>query len=229
MNEKKRFKHSLLFPTFFLVIIWFVKFYEYTLNVDFSEWGIYPLSIIGLRGIIFSPLLHADFNHLISNSISLYILSVGLFYFFRKYSYQIFSLIYFITGVLVWIIARDAIHIGASGIIYGLAAFIFFSGILSKKREYIAVSLVVVLQYGSMVWGMFPTQGSISWESHLMGFITGIFLAVIYNKKINAEQNLLITQKTETQENLYDFKNISKTEDIEIEYVYKEKEQKVTD
>ena len=224
MSEIKKFKYSLIIPLLFLSIMWIIKIYEATLNFNFSDFGIFPLKLSGLKGIIFGPLIHGSFEHLITNSISFGVLCIGLFYFFRKYAYQIFALMYLITGVLVWIIGRGSFHIGISGIIYALASFIFFSGIFSKKREYIAVSLVVVFQYGSMIWGIFPGKEEISWESHFMGFITGIFLSVVYNKKIIADTVTTEIEEDDFDTNFYDFQNIDSTEDIDFEYEYKENE-----
>ncbi len=135
MKENIRLKHSLIFPILFIILIWTVKLYEISLNLKFYQLGIYPLSLKGTLGILTAPLIHADLKHLISNTFALLTLSIGLFYLYKKYAYQIFGLIYILTNILVWIFARNAFHIGASGIIYGLAAFLFFTGIFSKKKN----------------------------------------------------------------------------------------------
>ncbi|MCK4920530.1 MAG: rhomboid family intramembrane serine protease, partial [Bacteroidales bacterium] len=116
------------------------------------------------------------------NSIPVFFLSLALFYFYREVSYQVFFLSYLSTGLLVWLVGREAYHIGASGIIYSLAAFLFVSGILRKNRNLLAISLLVTFLYGSMIWGLLPYDYKISWESHLMGAITGVALAFIYRK-----------------------------------------------
>lgn len=225
MSELKKLKYSFFVPGIMLLTMWIVKIYEYTLNVSFSFLGILPLRLKGLPGIIFSPFLHGDFQHLISNSISFLVLSVGLFYFFRKYAYKIFFSMYFLTGLLVWITGRFSYHIGASGIIYALASFIFFTGAFTKRKELLAISLIVVFQYGSMIWGIFPLKEEISWESHFMGFISGIFLAIVFNKKISQEYGLK-TKVEETNENyFYDFENFSTTEEIDFEYKFLEDEE----
>lgn len=183
MNEKKRFYHSLVFPGFFLFLIWFIKFVEFGFETDLRFLGIYPHSINGLIGIITSPLVHADINHLFDNSIPVFLLSLAIFYFYREVAYRVFSIIYLVTGILVWIFAREAYHIGASGLIYGFASFLFVSGIIRKNRNLLAISLLVVFLYGSLVWGLFPYDYKISWESHLMGAVTGVVVAIVYRKE----------------------------------------------
>jgi membrane associated rhomboid family serine protease len=181
--ERKIFFHSLVFPSLFLVVIWLVKLYEVTTGVSLAEYGNYPLHIKGLRGILFSPLIHSSFKHLIDNSIPLLFLGVALFYFYRGLAYRIFLYSYFFSGIILWIIGRHSYHIGASGVIYALAFFLFFSGVFRKYFRLMALSLIIVFLYGSMVWGLFPLKVTMSWEGHLAGAITGVALAVIYRKQ----------------------------------------------
>lgn len=183
MEDKRKFVHSLIFPLFFLVLIWLVKFFEISMEMDFVRGGILPRNGKGLLGIITAPLLHADWKHLFDNSIPAFLLSLALFYFYRGISYRIFFLIYFIGNAFVWIVGREAYHIGASGIIYGLAAFLFLSGFIRRIRNLMAISLIVVFMYGSLVWGLLPYDYKISWEGHLMGAIAGVLLAILYRDK----------------------------------------------
>ncbi len=180
MEEKRRFIHSLVFPGFFLFLIWFIKFIEFGLGVSFVSLGIYPLRLKGIPGIFTAPLIHANIIHLADNSIPLFFLSLALFYFYREVAYRVFFLAWFISDTLVWIVGREAYHIGASGVIYSLAAFLFTSGIIRRNRNLMAISLLVIFLYGSMVWGLFPYDYHISWESHLMGALTGVALSYVY-------------------------------------------------
>jgi len=180
MDEKKRFYHSLVFPTFFLFVIWFVRFTEVGLGVSFVRLGVYPQNINGLWGIITSPLIHADIKHLADNSVPVFLLSLAIFYFYREIAYKVFFIIYFVSGILVWFVGREAYHIGASGLVYGFASFVFFSGLFRKNTNLLAISLLVIFLYGSLVWGLLPYDFKVSWESHLMGALTGIFMAYIY-------------------------------------------------
>jgi len=182
--EKRIVRHSLFITGSFVVVLWLIKLFEVEFDLDFSEWGVLPHDIKGLRGIIFSPLIHASFNHLIANTLPLLILSFSLFFFYRKSSYTIFGLIYLFSGIFVWLVGREALHIGASGLIYGLAAFLFTSGVISYNIRLLTIALIVALVYGGMFWGIFPFKPEISWESHLWGGISGIGLAFFFRKPI---------------------------------------------
>jgi len=168
--------------------VWLVRFFEIEFHFDFSPWGIFPLTLKGLRGILFSPLIHANFEHLVANTFPLFILTFSLFFFYRKSAYSILILIYLFSGLFVWIAGREALHIGASGIIYGLAAFLFMSGILSYNVRLLTISMIVALLYGGLLWGIFPIKPEISWESHLWGGVSGLGLALLYRKQAPSNQ-----------------------------------------
>ena len=181
---RKKLLLSILIPGIFVCVMWLARIIEILFNIDLSGFGIYPLSLKGLPGIILSPFIHADFNHLFNNSIPLFFLATALFYFYSEVAVKVFAWTYFLTGLLVWIAGRDAWHIGASGLIYGLASFLFFSGIIRRYFRLVALSLLIVFLYGSMVWGIFPDiHKNVSWESHMLGFVSGILLAIIYRKE----------------------------------------------
>ncbi len=180
--EKVKFFHSLWFPLLFVAILWLVKGVEIISDGDFSAYGLYPLDIKGLRGILFAPFIHGNWEHLVNNSIPLFILCLTLFYFYSEISYKVFFLIFFIHNFWLWFFAREAYHIGASGIIYGLGAFLFVSGIIRKNSHLLAISMLVAFLYGSMVWGIFPLEEGISWEGHLTGMAAGIILALYYKR-----------------------------------------------
>jgi len=181
---RKKLLLSMLIPGIFIFLMWLVKITEVLLEIDLSDHGIYPLTVRGLPGIIFSPLIHGDFNHLFNNSLPLFFLSTALFYFYSEVAVKVFIWTYFLTGLMVWLAGRDAWHIGASGLVYGLASFLFFSGIIRKHFRLIALSLLIVFLYGSMVWGLFPgVYKNVSWESHMLGFFSGVILALWYRKE----------------------------------------------
>ena len=174
----------MMIPGIFIFLIWIVKLVEVLFGLDFSGLGIYPLSAGGLPGILLSPLIHTDFNHLFNNSLPLFFLSVALFYFYSEVATKIFFLNYLITGIMVWIAGRYALHIGASGLVYGLASFLFFSGIIRRCYRLVALSLLVVFLYGEMVWGIFPgIYKNVSWESHMLGFFSGIVLSIWFRNE----------------------------------------------
>jgi len=181
---RKKLLLSLFIPAVFVFLMWLVKITELLFGLDLSFLGIYPLKAEGLPGILFSPFIHADFKHLINNSFPILFLGTIVFYFYSEVAFRVLIWTYILTGILVWFGGRDAWHIGASGIVYGLASFLFFSGIIRKYYRLAGISLLIVFIYGSMVWGMFPgVYQNVSWESHMLGFVSGIFLAVFYRKE----------------------------------------------
>lgn len=179
-EEKKRFIYSLVFPGFFLLLLWAVKFFEISMELSFIEGGVYPRKLSGLQGILFSPLIHGDWKHLLDNSGPVFLLSLALFYFYRDIAYKIWGLIYLMGGILLWGIGREAYHIGASGLIYGLAAFLFLSGLIRRVRNLTAISLLIVFWYSGMVWGVLPFDFEVSFEAHACGAVSGLVLALVY-------------------------------------------------
>ncbi|MBN4065785.1 rhomboid family intramembrane serine protease [Candidatus Amoebophilus asiaticus] len=179
-TEKANFKYATGITFGFVLVLWVVKFLEYIFNTDFNYLGIYPRMKAGSIGILTGPLIHNDFYHLFSNTLPLLVLGICTLYFYKQIAYQVFCAIYLFHGIGVWFIARPSYHIGASGLVYGLVSFIFFSGVLRRDRNLLAISLLVIFLYGGMIWGILPIQKGISWESHLIGGIVGLLCAVIY-------------------------------------------------
>ena len=176
-------KNVLWVPIVAIVTIWLIYWVEITFGYNFNTYGILPREIKGLRGVLFSPFIHSDASHLSSNSIPLFVLLASLFYFYRKIAHKVLIYGILFSGLFCWIIARDSYHIGASGVIYLLFSFIFFSGIIRKHYRLIAMSLVVIFLYGGMIWFIIPTEDRISWEGHLSGFLIGLLFAFLYRKK----------------------------------------------
>ena len=172
------------YPLLFVLLIWIVFWAEVRFGLNLNQYGVRPGEIIGLRGIIFSPFIHSDIKHLFNNTIPLFVLSLSLFYFYRPISWRILFIGLIATGLLTWLIGRPANHIGASGIIYLLAAFLFFKGIFSKYYRLVALSFIVVFLYGGLVWYVTPIDPTISWEGHLSGLVTGFVLALIFRKNV---------------------------------------------
>ncbi len=179
-QESKIFHRSIQYTFGFVGLLWLVKITEYMMGLDLGFLGILPRTLNGSVGVITSPLVHGGFMHLISNTFPLLVLGIGLFYFYERIALQVFTWIYFVTGFWVWIVARSAYHIGASGVVYGLVAFLFFSGLLRKDSKSVAISLSVFFLYGGMLYGVLPTDPSVSWESHLLGSFAGIVAAIHY-------------------------------------------------
>jgi membrane associated rhomboid family serine protease len=182
--DDNHFKYSnsvIALPLFFVVLLWLIYWLEIRFDLDFVENGIFPRTLSGLQGIIFSPFIHADIEHLYNNSVPLLILLAALRYFYSKQSSEVIGFGIILSGFITWIIGRESYHIGASSLIYVLVSFIFFKGIKTKYYRLVAVSLAVVVVYGGLVWYIFPkVEEKISWEGHLAGLITGFVLSIIY-------------------------------------------------
>ena len=179
--EKKRLLLSMLIPFIFIVLMWLVKAIEVLFDTDFYFLGIFPLKASSLTGIITSPFIHANLEHLFNNTLPLFVLGTALFYFYSQVAFRVLLWLFVFTGLAVWLTGRPSWHIGASGIIYGLAAFLFVSGIIRRHIPLMGLSLLVAFIYGEMVWGIFPgLKLNISWESHMLGAAVGLFLAVRY-------------------------------------------------
>ena len=179
---KRKNLKSLKFSVIILIIIWSVKLFEIVFDYDFTEYGVLPRNFNGLTGILFSPLIHSDVNHLLSNSLPVIILCLLIFNFYSQIAKKILIYLYFISGLWLWCIGRESFHIGASGLIYAMASFLFFSGILRKNSQLSAVALLVIFIYGGLFWGLFPIHKNVSWEGHLTGFIAGILVSFIFRK-----------------------------------------------
>ena len=183
--EVRRIFLALAIPAFLLFVLYVMKTLEVGMDWDFTRLGVYPLSKKGVFGIFAHPLVHADFSHLLANTVPLLFLSGCLFYFYRDLGAFILFFVWIVCGLITFIIGKPGWHVGASGIIYGLAFFLFFSGILRKHIPLVAISLLVTFLYGGLVWNMFPyfAKETTSWEGHLSGAVAGTVAALLFRNK----------------------------------------------
>ena len=173
-------KAVIFLPLFFVLTLWSVFWYELQFQDNLSHFGIYPREVYGLKGILFSPFLHGDIEHLANNSVALLVLLPILRYFYKEQSFVVLFLGIIFSGLGTWLLGRPSYHIGASGLIYALVSFIFFKGVFTKYYRLVALSFTIVILYGGSVWYMFPNvKEGISWEGHLAGFIVGLALALV--------------------------------------------------
>lgn len=186
-DEKRLLLASAIIPTILVAIMWLVKIIEVVFHLDFSFLGVKPVSPEGLPGIILFHFIHGDWEHLFANTIPILVLGSALYYFYRPIANKILLILIFSTGLLTWCGARGGIHIGASGLVYGLTFFLMLSGFIRGDKKLIIISLIVVFLYGSLVWGLYPKyaiENNISWEGHLSGFVMGIVLAIFYKNEV---------------------------------------------
>lgn len=168
------------YPILFVLLLWIIFWIESRFGINFNKYGIYPRTPEGLIGIIGGPFIHGSLKHIFNNSVPLFVLSTGLFYFYRKIRWKVLFYGLILTGLATWVIGRPSLHIGASGVVYMLVAFLFFKGIFSKQFQLTALALVVVFLYGGLLWYVFPIDPKISWEGHLSGFIVGLLFAFVF-------------------------------------------------
>ena len=216
-KESQALRHSLIIPGFALILMWLIFGIDQLFGLELGQFGIVPLKPIGLIGIFTSPLLHANTGHLAANSLPFFLLFAGLIYYYSDLTWKILFLSWFLTGLGVWCFARgDSSHIGASGIIYALATFHFFSGVIRKNKRLAAFSLLVAFLYGSLIWGIFPNfylKQNISWESHLMGGISGVILAFYFRHEGPGSDKYTIDDEDEEDDDFDEEKSLESYED----------------
>lgn len=198
-------KKSIWIPIVFILLMWSVFLIQIFTGIDLSFLGIHPKDKNTLLGILTAPLVHGNWEHLLSNTIPVFIFGILLFVSYPTIALRVWLLNYIITDSLVWLLARSgSYHIGASGIIYGLASFLLFSGFFRMDIRSIAISSGVAIFYGGMIWGIVPWQPNISWESHLFGGITGIVLAFLYRHNLETPANTSFSQQEERKRKTFD-------------------------
>jgi membrane associated rhomboid family serine protease len=178
-EDRNKIYDALLFIALFLGIIWGAFLFEEVFGWRLKQYGNRPRRVEGLLGIFTSPLLHSNLKHIWGNTVSFFTLSGFLFFFYRSIALKVFLWIYLAGGVLLWLIGVGGNHIGASGVIYGFASFLFFAGIFRDNMMLLRVSLAVAFLYGSLVWWVLPIEPGISWEGHLSGAIVGFVLSLV--------------------------------------------------
>lgn len=211
--ERQRIKDSFFIPLLLVSILWLVKLTELAFNLPLHEFGVLPRTISGLKGILFYPLIHGDarptgsysilgnFAHLFSNTVPLLVMGFIIFHSYRKAFWGLLGMIYILSGIGIWLISSStSYHIGASGVVYGFAFFIFFSGLLRNDIRAIALALLVAFLYGSIVWGLLPIQEGVSWEGHLAGAIAGT-LGAYYYRNVNVPKPFYYDWEFEESEN----------------------------
>lgn len=184
-TDKRQIINAIFIPAIIGIFMMLSFLLEKGMNWDFHTAGVYPRRIENIWGIFTLIFVHSDWSHLTNNVISFFLLGSLLYFFYKQIASKVLIISYIVSGLMLWFIGRENWHIGASGLIYSLAFFLFFSGIIRKHVPLIAISLVVAFLYGNMVWHVFPwqIQDPISWEGHLAGGIIGFALSILYRNE----------------------------------------------
>lgn len=203
-------------------LLWLVFGWEQITGRSLYTWGIYPREIQGLRGVIFSLFIHGDMKHLLSNTLPMAVLTFFTFYFYPRIGWRTFLFVWLVGGLWTWMLGRSSYHIGASGVIYGLAVFLIFSGWFSMNFRLMAISLLVVFLYGSLFWGLFPMQEEISWEAHAAGALAGLIAAVYYRKELPSREKYAWELADDDDDDFPDDMHPHHLHTIHLNYQYKE-------
>lgn len=175
------FRLALRAALVFTGILWTVLIIDEAFGLRLARFGLRPGSVAGLIGVVTAPLLHGGVQHLLSNTLPMVVSLTATLYLYPASSMRAIPLVWLGSGVIAWFIGQaPSLHIGASGLIYGLLAYVFMSGILRRDMRSVSVSLLVGFLYGSMIWGVLPIRPNMSWEMHLAGGAMGLLLAVLY-------------------------------------------------
>jgi len=167
----------------FVVLLWLIPLLGWGLELE--RFGVRPRQWIGLPGILVAPLLHASFIHLIANSLPLLVLGTAMLQLYPSAAFRVLPAVYLGPGIAVWLFAREGVHVGASGLVYGLVSYIFVAGLIRRERRAIAASLLVAFMYGTLVWGVLPISVGVSWETHLAAALIGVLMALMLRHRDN--------------------------------------------
>jgi membrane associated rhomboid family serine protease len=220
---------SLVWPLVIVVFIWLVFFLDIQYSLDLNAYGMHPKRFSGLMGIFTMPFLHGDFDHLFSNSVPL-LLSMGFIYlYFKEYKVKILLYNFLLTGILLWFLGEEGTnHIGASGLVYAYIFFLVVHAFITKNKEMLAASFVLIFLYGSLIYGLFPEYGlligkSISWEGHLSGAISGLLFAILY-RKVGPQQRIYFEDEEDDDDDDLDDEFPYWESDSTVHYHYRENE-----
>lgn len=224
----KQLYSSAKYPLLFLLVVWVVFLIQLNSSKVFMSLGVLPREAIGLIGIITSVFIHGDLNHILSNTLPILALGTMLFYFYKKIALQSAIWIWLISGVWLWIGGRNSLnhptyHIGASTLVYGFSAFLFFSGVFRRHLRLMVVSALVVFLYGSIVWGIFPLKQEISWEGHFFGALAGILVAYSFRKEGPQPRVYVWDDEEEDLPIINSIDQPDTHSEVKINYIYQQK------
>lgn len=182
MDKITSLKNSIILTVFLVSLFWCIKSFELMSNIDLSFLGVKPLELSGLLGILTAPLIHGSLEHIFNNTLPLLILGSVLIYGYPKSRWKVIALVWLLSGVGVWLFARPATHIGASGLTHGVFFFLFLVSILRRDKSSIAIMMIAFFMYGGMTMTIFPREEGISYEYHFFGALGGVISALLWHR-----------------------------------------------
>ncbi|MCC9135011.1 rhomboid family intramembrane serine protease [Pontibacter silvestris] len=181
-EEKNHFGYSFFPGLLFVALLWLIALLSYLTDANLVWLGVLPRNFYGIVGVFLGPLIHSGLLHLLSNTFPLVLLSGFILFLHRRVALRVIVLVYLLSGFLTWLIGRQAYHIGASGVVYGLAGYLLFNGFIRRNRGAMAVSFAVLFLYSGLFYGLFPNDEGVSWEGHIAGLVAGFIAAVVYGE-----------------------------------------------
>ncbi|MFO1314413.1 MAG: rhomboid family intramembrane serine protease [Burkholderiales bacterium] len=178
--HRAHFRSALVVAAAFVAVLVVIYAAGAGLGLPLQRYGVQPHAWAGLPGILLAPLLHADAAHLASNAVPLLVAGTAMLHLYPDASRYVLPAVYVGPGIAVWLLGRESVHLGASGLVYGLVSYIFVAGLIRRDRRAIAAALLVSFLYGTLVWGVFPIRVGVSWETHLAGAVVGVALAFVF-------------------------------------------------
>ena len=185
---KSQINQAIKIPAFTSVILILIHLLNLMTGMRLGFFGVFPRELEGLPGVLTSPFIHGGFDHLFSNIVPLFVMMFTILLFYPKVAVRSMILVYILTGLSVWLLARSVFHIGASGVVYGLISFVFWLGIFRRSSKSIILALIMIIMYSGYFAGVLPNQEGISWESHLLGGLVGIFVAYLMKSDIEEDE-----------------------------------------
>ena len=177
-RSRANFRLAVALTLVFVALLWFIHLSNWALDLDSAWLGVRPREWAGIPGILFAPLAHGSFEHLLANTPSVLVLGTAMLYLYPAAAPVVLPAVYLGPGLAVWLLADGGVHVGASGLVYGLVAYIFVAGLLRRDRRAIAASMLVAFLYGALIWGVLPIRAGVSWQTHLAAAIIGVALAL---------------------------------------------------
>jgi membrane associated rhomboid family serine protease len=199
-EDRNRLRQAFRLAMAFATVLWIIKAVEAFFHLELAQYGVYPLRFSGLFGILTGPFIHGSWSHLVANTLPIIVLGTALIYGYPRSAKFVLPAVWLGSGVGVWLLGREAYHIGASGLTFGVMFFLLVIGILRWDKRAIVLSMIVFLLYGSMVWGIFPLQPGISFESHFFGAVIGTLLAIMLKNHDPAPKEKTYSWEEETDD-----------------------------
>jgi len=205
-TDTRRLRFAFTVALSFVLLLWVLKLAEYLSGLEFTQFGIYPRRAGGLAGVLCAPLIHGSVSHLFANTTSIIVIGTMLLYGYPRAAKVLLPVVYLGSGVAVWLFAREAYHIGASGLAFGMLFFVFTIGVLRWERRTIAIALLVFFLYGGMISGVLPGERDVSFESHLSGALIGVLLAfLLRHRDPESPRNQYSWEREEKEADDYDW------------------------